>query len=427
MPRPTPSGSHDDLGNGAIPLALHHVSTQARAVFRVLAAVAVGGLLLVSVGDDDARAATVVPLLAGLYVLVSTAVTWPRATQGAVTRRSDVARGVGDVAVLCAVALSVSDPRVPVLLVLCAVPLGYGLTLSAATVVGLTGVSVAGCLAVWATGPVLGGSGLDESSLILLTFAIGWCGLAASLIAVERERRARRISRLSTSVHDMLHQALRAGSSERSRVADLLHDDVLQLLLTTRHDITDAMDGELDLLPDARAGLEAATHRLRETIAALRNEGDDERPLAESLEALVGHEGDSHGADVDVVVSDGLGATAHPVLLAAVRDLVRDAEVSSAAVRVRITATVQDDDVVVVLSHDDRRAALGLDPSDDAVATLTDVTARVRAMDGTLDVEHDADDERIVTIRVPASPDPHFHDAFPRTPGAVSRPTPKLG
>ncbi|MDO9407243.1 sensor histidine kinase [Patulibacter sp.] len=417
-----------ELATGPIPHALRRVSTQARAVFRILAAIAVGALLLVNVDENSSRAATVVPLLAGLYVVASTAIAWPRATLGAVSRRSDVVRAVADIIALCAVAVAVAEPRVAVLLVLCAIPIGYGLTLPAATVVGLAAVSVVACVVVWATGPLFDGPGLDESSLILLALAITWSGLVASLIAVERDRRAERITRLSESVHDMLHQALRAGSTERSRVADLLHDDVLQLLLSTRHDISDAMNGDLDLLPDARSGLEAATHRLRETIAALRDDGDDEQPLAEGLSALAVAGDRSRGAAVEVATTRRLGRTAHPVLLAATRDLVRDAEVSSAAARVRIDADLEDDEVVLVLRHDDRRFTLGLDPSADATRTLTQLTARIRAMDGGLDVEHGAQGERIVTIRVPVAPaSPLLDPALPWSPGAMSGPTPKLG
>jgi signal transduction histidine kinase len=385
---------------GLIQRALGLAGLQARAVFRVLAAVAVGSLLLVNASRNEAIAATVVPVLAGLYVLVSTALSWPR--DGRARRpRVDVLRAVLDTTAVCAVALAVREPRVAVLLVLCAIPLGYGLTLTASSVVGLTATAVAGCLVVWATGPVLGAQGIGDASLVLLAFAITWCGLVAGLIALERERRAARIARLSASVRDMLHQTLRAEANERTRVADLLHDDVLQLLLTTRHDITDAIDGDLDLLPDARAGLEAATRRLRETIVALREEGDDNLPLGEALSALSVDPVDGRGTRVAVEVERSVGALQNPVLAAAARDLVREAEGPSAARAVAIDLRREEQHVVLVVRHEDRRFDLGLKLPAGAADTLNDVAARIHALDGSLDVDHGPDGERVITIRVP--------------------------
>lgn len=397
-------------------LAMSAATLQARSIFRVLAAVAVGAMLLARMEADASPWATIVPLLAGLYVVATTVTAWRRDRAGWFTkhdRRGDVSRALADVAVICVVAAAVDEPRVAVLLMLCAIPLGYGLTLPAAAVLVVTAVAVMGAFAVWASGPVFDTGGISEGSLLLVSFALSWCGLVACLIAVERERRAQRINKLSESVRDMLQQALRAEANERSRVADLLHDDVLQLLLSTRHDISDAIDGDLDLLPEARSGIEAATRRLRATIVALRDEGAGDLPVGESLRGLADDADGARGVIVTVTVDEALDGLRNPVLVSAARDLIRDAESSSAAPNVSIRADRSGDAIVLVVSHDDRRFALGLDLTAEAAELLHDVEARVNALDGTLGVQHDDAGARTVTIRVPVASGGRTAEDFP--------------
>lgn len=407
------------------------LSTQARAVFRVLSAAAVGGVLLAYADGEQSTAATVVPVLAGVYVAISTAVSWRGHGGGpgrSSARRSDSLRALLDVVALCAVAASVDEPRVVVLLFLCAVPLGYGLTLPASAIAVLTACGLTGSLLVWATASPWGSGGLGEGALLLVAFALAWCGLVACLIAVERDRRALRITKLSESVRDMLQQALSAEANERARVADLLHDDVLQLLLATRHDISDAIDGDLELLPEARAGIEAATRRLRETIVALRDEGAGDHGLGDALRGLADDPAGTR-AEVTVDVDSALEDVRHAVLVTAARDLLRDAEASSAAAAVALRATMADTAIVLTVSHDDRRHALGLAPTPDGAETLHDVAARVHALDGTLDVSHVDSGERRIVIRVPVPRTPRdASDIVPSLPAAAGfEPSSKLG
>jgi signal transduction histidine kinase len=401
---------------GVLLRALRAAGEHARTVFRLLAATAVLVLLLLDGEGTGTTGAIVVLAAAALYAALSAVAAWPRSSPPARGHRPDVVRAVLDVVTVCAVALAVREPRVAILLALCGIPLGYGLTLPARTVAGLAAAAIAGVTAVWATGPVLGARGIPGDAFVLLVLALLWCGLVAVLIAVERQRRAARIHRLSASVRDMLRQTVRAEANERGRVADLLHDDVLQLLLAARHDVSDAIDGELDLLPDARAGLEAATRRLRGTIAALRDTDGDEEPLGEALGALAARPADGRGAAVDVDVDDALRGVQHPVLVAAVRDVLRDAEGSNAARRVAISVARDEDHVVVTVAHEDRRLHLGLGPTAETERTMDDVAARVHALDGRLDDAHGADGGRVVTLRLPVRCDRPAPEEGPAAP-----------
>jgi signal transduction histidine kinase len=375
------------------------VTNRTRIVVRAVVALA-GVALVVVTADGHSSSAVVAALVAvGLYLLASTLLGWTPAAR-ARTRggRTDVVRALLDVAAVCTVAAATADARGAVLLLLCTIPLGYGLTLSSRAIGRIAAVAVAGCLGVGLVSGVLVGDDPSPGFTVVLALSVAWSGLVAVLIAGDRERRAQRINRLSVSVRAMLGQAMEAEANERTRVADLLHDDVLQLLLTSRHDLADAIDGDHDLLPEVRAGLDAATRRLRDTIVALRDEGVDDEAVGVALRGLADDPTATRCA-VTVVVDPAVEELRHPLLLATARDLLRDAASGHAARAVSIDASRDADDLVLVLRHDDPRATLGLGPAADG-GTVADVRARVHALDGTLEVATAGDGARTVTVRL---------------------------
>ncbi|WP_022930630.1 sensor histidine kinase [Patulibacter americanus] len=387
-----------------------------RAVIRVMVAAALG-IVVVSSPTEPDTAALVALYATAIYIAVTSVLVW-RIPVSQVSTVADLRRALLDVVAITAVAATVEDPRTAVLLFLCAIPLGHSLTLTASAVAGITAAGVTAAFALWTTGVLFDDAyGLSDGALLLVAFALGWCGLVACLIAVERERRSIRISELSGSVQEMLRQAIRAEETERQRVADLLHDDVLQILLTTRHDIADAMDGELELLPDARAGLEAATRRLRETIGGLRTEGVAAHSLGAGVRLLTEQAAARRGSTAEVQVDRRLEDIHHPLLLSVVRDLLRDAERTSAPTRLAVRIAAQDGMLVLTMVHDDRRFALGLDfTSDDEDDVLAAVDHRVRAVTGAFTVTRGVDGDRTLRVVLPIRP--------PDDPAPSGTPTP---
>lgn len=374
-----------------------------RAIIRVMVAAALA-IVVVSSPTEPGTPALVALYGAAVYIAVTSVLVW-RIPVSQVSTIADLRRALLDVLAITAVAATVEDPRTAVLLFLCAIPLGHSLTLTASAVAGITAAGVTAAFALWTSGVVFDAYGLSDGSLLLVAFALGWCGLVACLIAVERERRSVRISELSGSVQEMLRQAIRAEETERQRVADLLHDDVLQILLTTRHDIADAMDGELELLPDARAGLEAATRRLRETIGGLRTEGVAAHSLGAGVRLLTEQAAARRSSTADVQVDRRLEDVHHPLLLSVVRDLLRDAERTSAPTRLAVRIAAQDGMLVMTMVHDDRRFALGLDfTSDDEDDVLAAVDHRVRAVAGAFTVTRGVDGDRTLRVVLPIRP-----------------------
>jgi signal transduction histidine kinase len=367
--------------------------------------VAVTIAVLVLLGDGGTSAITLVVLgVALLYVATST-VAARRVTTASGREAADVARAFGDVVALCAVIVAVDHPPADLLLFLCAVPLGHSLTLPANVIAAVTAASVVGALAIWATGVAVHPEPVTNSDLLITSFGLVWAGLVSCLIALERERRATRITELSGTLQDLIAQVITAEETERARVADLLHDDVLQLLLVTRHDVTDALDGDTDALPRAADGIDLATRHLRRTVGGLRSEGVSARRLGDGLDQLAAQTAERRGCEVAVEVAAELRDGEHPVILSLGRDLLREIERRSTATTIEIRAFTRNRDVVLAVRHDDPRY-MGLRASDGPSDLLTAVDQRARAVGGSFVVSRTPDGTRLFTVLAPLVPSP---------------------
>lgn len=369
-----------------------------RSVFRGTVALTIAVLVLR--GDGGTSSITLTVLCVALcYVGASTVVAW-RATAEPARSSADVARAFGDVIALCAVIVAVDHPPAELLLFLCAVPLGHSLSLPANMIAAVTAAAIAGALAIWASGIAVHPDPVTNADLLITSFGLVWAGLVSCVIALERERRARRIRELSGTLQDLIAQVITAEETERRRVADLLHDDVLQLLLVTRHDVADALEDDDDALPRAAVGLDLATQHLRETIGGLRSEGVASQKLGDGLSVLGSQTAERRGCDVTVDVTPRLAVGHHPLVLSLGRDLLREIERRSTATTIDVRVFPRDHDVVLAVRHDDPRYA-GLVAADDSGDLLTAVDQRARAVGGSFVATRYPDATRILTVVVP--------------------------
>lgn len=254
--------------------------------------------------------------------------------------------------------------------------------------------AVAGAIALAGAGLALAGDGIPALA--------GVAGVAVAIVALaaERLRRGRRIDELSRTLQDLIAQVITAEETERARVADLLHDDVQQLLLVTRHDITDALEGDRDALPRAGDGIDLATRHLRQTIQGLRSEGVAAHRLGDGLAQLGRETAQRRGCAVVVDVAGELRDEHHPLVLSLGRDLLREIERRSTATTIELQALTDGPDLVLAVRHDDPRY-VRMPPADGAEDPLAAVDQRARAVGGRLTAERDANGSRRLTVVVP--------------------------
>lgn len=369
-----------------------------RSIFRGVVALTIAALVLR--GDGGRSPVTLIVLCVALcYVAATTVASW-RATAEPARASVDVARAFGDVIALCAVIVAVDHPPAELLLFLCAVPLGHALSLPANVVAVVTAAAIAGAFAIWATGIAVHPDPVTNADLLITSFGLVWAGLVSCLIAIERDRRAARIDELSGTLQELITQVITAEETERRRVADLLHDDVLQLLLVTRHDVADALDDDRDALPRAAVGLDLATRHLRQTIGGLRSEGVASHQLGDGLVLLSAQTAERRGVEVVVDIAPTLARGHHPLVLSLGRDLLREVERRTTASRIDVRVVPRDREIVLAVHHDDPRYT-GLSSADAPGDLLTAVDQRARAVGGSFVDTRSPDGSRTLTVVVP--------------------------
>lgn len=185
--------------------------------------------------------------------------------------------------------------------------------------------------------------------------------------AVAREDRRRALERVAAERRRLTTVALQAAEDERRRIAEILHDELLQNLLYARQEClaSDAMRADEGLGRAARA-LEEATGQLRALIGevhpvALSHKGL--RPAVETVAAELARRG---GIDVDLDLELEAAGSRDAFAVGLVRELltnvVKHAEASRVAVRVAredgdLAIRVLDDGVG--LSDETVRSAVG--------------------------------------------------------------------
>jgi len=96
---------------------------------------------------------------------------------------------------------------------------------------------------------------------------LAWVGVACVMLSVLLERRTELASRLAADRSRLLTDALEAEQRERKALAEALHDEAIQNLLSARHELEEA--GETithPALARADAALVAAAGQLREAV-----------------------------------------------------------------------------------------------------------------------------------------------------------------
>jgi two-component system NarL family sensor kinase len=97
-----------------------------------------------------------------------------------------------------------------------------------------------------------------------------WIGLAAVLLSAVLEQRTRRVAELAERRRGLIAEALSAGERERRALAEGLHDQAIQNLLSARHDLEEVAEaGGGEALERADAAVEATIAELREAVFEL--------------------------------------------------------------------------------------------------------------------------------------------------------------
>ena len=235
----------------------------------------------------------------------------------------------------------------------------------------------------------------------LLLFQLAILPLAWSL--------ARRIDRARRDQADLVTRSLRAFHEERRRLAQDLHDGVVQDLSAVSYSLPTVASA----LPDTREGsaarsrVDQMTGLLQQDLHALRTMVLDLMPtdlletgLAAGLVSLAGRYADDN-LDISVEVEEGfdLDEDVMGVVYRVVREGLRNVQKHARAGHARVTVSQDADDVVILLTDDGR----GLEPhAGDEGFGLRLLKALVDDLDGTFDLFNGPTGGTEMRVHIPA-------------------------
>ena len=232
---------------------------------------------------------------------------------------------------------------------------------------------------------------------------LAWRNALVVAMSVLLAHREERIRRLAESRRVLVTQSLRAEDRARRELAYVLHDDVVQSLLSVRQDLTSAARGRGEAIGRARDVLESTVGALRHEISHLHPHQLETLGLPAALRAVAAQKARAGGFAAEVHVADDAPGDHDDLVLALARELLQNAAKHASARRVRLEVTCERGAVVLLCADDgcgcdeDRRSAA----LRDGHLGLAACTERVEAIGGVMEVRSAPGQGTVVRAALP--------------------------
>ncbi len=231
-----------------------------------------------------------------------------------------------------------------------------------------------------------------------------WIGLAAVMLSAVLEQRTRRVAELAERRRELIAEALSAGERERRTLAEGLHDQAIQNLLSARHDLEEVGDaGGSEALTRADAAIGTTIAELREAVFELHPFVLEQSGLEAALRAA-GQRAARRGGFR--VLFDLFYPRRHPqevLLFGAARELLTNAAAHAEAGTVWVELAVRDGSVELAVRDDGRGFDLGVLPQrmSEGHIGLQSQRERVESAGGRLEIRSTPGRGTEVEIRLP--------------------------
>jgi two-component system, NarL family, sensor kinase len=267
----------------------------------------------------------------------------------------------------------------------------------------------------------------DESSvreLVVHGADLIWRGALTVAMSVYLTRRADRIRSLAESRRSLVTQALGAEARARRELAHVLHDELVQGLLSARQDLKAARRGRPGYLDRAERALGDAIAELRREIFELHPHQLESGGLAEALRAVAERQAPAGGAPAAVAVGPEAEGVADELAFAIGRELLTNAGRHAQAAHVALTVAREGGRLAVRCEDDGRgmEAARRGEALGSGHLGLAACTERVEALGGRLVVDSAPGNGTRVRAEIPADEAPRR-----RRPAAGEAAAPAVG
>jgi two-component system NarL family sensor kinase len=222
----------------------------------------------------------------------------------------------------------------------------------------ITAVAVVVTVAAYVTQAVLHPA-VDEpeASRFIATQAgfLAWIGAACVWLSLLLARRTQQVARLAESRSRLLADALEAEQRERKALAEALHDEAIQNLLSARHELEEAGDSiSHPALERADVALTDTVGQLREAVFELHPYVLEEAGLEAALRALAQQAATRAGCELRLDLSSPEHHPRDQLVFSAARELLANVVRHAAAERVTVRLAARGRDVELVVADDGR-------------------------------------------------------------------------
>jgi two-component system NarL family sensor kinase len=245
-----------------------------------------------------------------------------------------------------------------------------------------------------------------EAARFILTQAgfLAWVGAACVLLSQLLAKRTTEVARLAESRSRLLADALEAEQRERKALAEALHDQAIQNLLSARHELEEADEAlSHPALGRADAALSDSVSQLRDAVFELHPYVLDEAGLEAALRSVARRAASRAGFELRLDFHYPRRHRREQLLYSAAREFLANVVAHARATQVLVRLAEVDGDVLLLVEDD----GVGLPPEGlaERLATghigLASQRVRVEAAGGTLEVEPAHGGGTRVEVRLP--------------------------
>ena len=251
-------------------------------------------------------------------------------------------------------------------------------------------------------------AGNPEATRFILTQAgfLLWVGSACVLLSYLLARRTEAIVRLAEGRARLLNDALSAEQRERKALAEALHDEAIQNLLSARHEIEEANEAfSHPALGRAETALTATVGQLRGAVFELHPYVLEEAGLEAALRSVADQAARRAGFALRLDLRSRERHSQDQLVFSAGRELLANAVLHANAKRVDVRLADVGGYLVLVVQDDGR----GFSPERlaerlaDGHVGLASQRVRIEAAGGSMDVSSTPGEGTRVEIRVPST------------------------
>jgi two-component system NarL family sensor kinase len=234
-----------------------------------------------------------------------------------------------------------------------------------------------------------------------------WVGVACVLLSMFLARRTALVARLADSRSRLLADALEAEQRERKALAEALHDEAIQNLLSARHELEEA--GEVQPHPAlgrADDALIVTVGQLRDAVFELHPYVLEQAGLEAALRTIAQQAANRAGVDMDLELAYRDRHPREHLVFSAARELLANVVQHADATRVLVRLFAVGGEVGLVVEDDGK----GFPPGDlaerlaEGHVGLASQRVRIEAAGGRMDVVSAPGEGTRVEIRVPRPP-----------------------